>query len=423
MTAGPGSLTLSGGGAVVEYAQQSKSQPHGRLDSGNLTSVDNTISGGQLNSDVGLYIGCTGVLTNESKGDIENQTAKSYVNEAEIKATTIYNSGKINNNGGNLFLEAQTVINSGVLSNDFGQALFVTSDLFDSSGAVKLGLRPGDSEVLAATIANSGTVTNLGAESLTFYADQSLGSFTNTGVVVNSGKGSTTLRGGSQGGIDNKGTIVASAGYVGFAGPYGSTTSVSNSGLIEATGGGSVTFYCPITNSGQLEVLGGAMTFKDAVTSAEAVSIAGGTLEFRVTTATGVQFVQTSGDLVLDQSRGFTGVVSGFSASVGTSLDLRDIGFVGANEATFSGSATAGVLTVSDGTRTAMIHLAGDYLSAHFTAASDGHGGVLVTAGGTTSSQGFVAAMAIFAPEHAAATQYPRPQNLMATNMLAVPLA
>ena len=60
---------------------------------------------------------------------------------------------------------------------------------------------------------------------------------------------------------------------------------------------------------------------------------------------------------------------------------------------TLSGTAKGGVLTVSDGTHTALIDLKGDYLGATFTAASDGHGGTVVTAT-TPGLPAFVAAMA-----------------------------
>ena len=48
-----------------------------------------------------------------------------------------------------------------------------------------------------------------------------------------------------------------------------------------------------------------------------------------------------------------------------------------AGEATYKGSASGGILTVSDGTHTARIHLDGDYRKATFTASSDGHGGTI----------------------------------------------
>jgi hypothetical protein len=63
-------------------------------------------------------------------------------------------------------------------------------------------------------------------------------------------------------------------------------------------------------------------------------------------------------------------------------LDLGDIGFVSANEATLSGTKTSGVLTVTDGTQTAHVNLTGDYRSNTFVASADAKGGVDIVATG-----------------------------------------
>jgi len=90
--------------------------------------------------------------------------------------------------------------------------------------------------------------------------------------------------------------------------------------------------------------------------------------------------------------------VVGFSTTGGTALDLGDIGFVSSTEATFAGTASGGVLTVTDGTHTAHIVLAGDYRASTFTASSDGHGGTIVVdptvAAPTATIHRFVAAAA-----------------------------
>ena len=93
-----------------------------------------------------------------------------------------------------------------------------------------------------------------------------------------------------------------------------------------------------------------------------------------------VLFFGGAGSLELAQSQAYSGTIRGFSSGGGTSLDLRDAGFVSAGEASFSGTFTRGVLTVSDGTHTARINLIGDDASASFVASSDGAGGTLVVA-------------------------------------------
>ena len=93
---------------------------------------------------------------------------------------------------------------------------------------------------------------------------------------------------------------------------------------------------------------------------------------------TGVAFTGTTGVLHLAQSTAYTANITGFSRSGATSLDLGDIGFVGSSEATFSGTTSSGVLTVTDGTHTAHINLKGNYTTSTFVASSDSHGGTIV---------------------------------------------
>ncbi len=111
--------------------------------------------------------------------------------------------------------------------------------------------------------------------------------------------------------------------------------------------------------------------------------------------------------------------MSGFSAAGASALDLRDIGFVSAGEATFSGPAKGGVLTVTDGDHTARIGLSGDYANAVFVASSDGKGGVDVAASSPQSPHAFIAAMAGLGGSagealHAAQTPLARAATLMA---------
>jgi hypothetical protein len=95
-----------------------------------------------------------------------------------------------------------------------------------------------------------------------------------------------------------------------------------------------------------------------------------------------------------------TNSVGGFSNKGRTSLDLGDINFVNSAEATFTGTSTSGLLTVTDGVHTATIALVGNYLSSNFVASSDGAGGTIVVAQKAPSEiqpvQAFISAMAGF---------------------------
>jgi hypothetical protein len=133
---------------------------------------------------------------------------------------------------------------------------------------------------------------------------------------------------------------------------------------------------------------------------------AAGTLALGAAGAAGIVnagLIETTGAGMLTLAGTVTN--AGLSKAGGTSLDLADISFVSATEATYSGTKTGGVLTVTDGTHTAHINLKGNYLTSTFVASSDGHGGTIVVdpkAKGaasplTAGTHGFVAAMAGFA--------------------------
>src|SRR5204863_1711828 len=88
-----------------------------------------------------------------------------------------------------------------------------------------------------------------------------------------------------------------------------------------------------------------------------------------------VTFTGTTGTLEIDHSMGFTGQISGLAGS--DALDLSDLSYGANTTATFLGDTTGGILTVTDGSRTANIALSGNYLSSGWTLSSDGHGGTI----------------------------------------------
>jgi hypothetical protein len=153
---------------------------------------------------------------------------------------------------------------------------------------------------------------------------------------------------------------------------------VVNAGLIKASGAGGLTILSAVNNSGVLSANGGNLTVTGAVSGGGKGLINGGTLDFTSTFNENVTFSGATGILEMAQSRQYTGSITGFSKSGGTLLDLVDIAFVGAGEATFKGDATSGVLKVTDGVHTARITLIGDYTTSSFVAASDGHGGTVI---------------------------------------------
>ncbi|MGI9170044.1 MAG: hypothetical protein ACR2FH_07715 [Caulobacteraceae bacterium] len=174
---------------------------------------------------------------------------------------------------------------------------------------------------------------------------------------------------------------------------------VVNAGLIESTGKGGLVIAGAVVNTGTLAAMGGNLTVMGAVTGAGGARIDGGVLDFASGFNQAVSFTGKSGVLELANSQTYTAAVSGFSKTGGTALDLVDIAFVSASEATFSGTKTGGVLTVTDGIHTATINLVGNYTNATFVCADDLHGGVTIVdppaaAAARPPPHAFIAAMA-----------------------------
>ena len=153
---------------------------------------------------------------------------------------------------------------------------------------------------------------------------------------------------------------------------------IANAGYILSNNTGGITIQSAIDNTGGIYAYGGTVTANGAVTGSGQIFIDGGTFVANSAFNEAVTFTGSTGDLTLARSQVYTGTVTGFAHSTQTYLDLGDIGFVSAGEATFSGTSTGGTLTITDGTHTASIALSGNYLSATFAALSDGHGGTLV---------------------------------------------
>jgi len=203
-----------------------------------------------------------------------------------------------------------------------------------------------------------------------------------------------------------------------------------NAGTLAKTGGAGLSkIVVRVVNDGTVSVATGTLEFVRTVTGAGAATIAGGTLKLDGGFVQNVDFTGSSGVLDLAQSQGYSGTVAGFSTGGATEFDLRDIAFVGPGEASFSGTASGGTLTVSDGTNAAAIQLAGNYLSAKFRVHADGHGGTIVTA--TTGAAAapalgaahhrFIAAMAGFAPQPATASLAGGDHAWQNRSMLALP--
>jgi hypothetical protein len=188
-----------------------------------------------------------------------------------------------------------------------------------------------------------------------------------------------------------------------FTDAAGSLITIDKGGAVRFVGVDE-TLAGSIVNNGLLSVQAAAVTVTGSVSAFGTVRIDGGTFAAETAFSQAITFAGRSGVLELGASQAFSATISGFSAGGRDRLALDDIGFVNANEASFVGNASGGTLTVSDGTHTARLRLDGDYLGDTFTAASNGRGGVVVTAATSQSSNthAFVAALAAMGTRPAA---------------------
>ena len=450
-----GNATLTGGGEIFLGGQGGNAigsdLPHGRKHHYSiLYNSDNTIIG------LGTIGDSQILIVNEAGGTIDANGSAPLVFNGNVAS----NSGLIEATGsGGLILDCKSFggPTSGTLLAGNGSHVFVNKTriegaTFESNGSgyilanttyfydtiVNNANLVLDGAVLVGTLTNNGNVTadniGIGGATLKGYgvlalAGQHIQSYSSRlpGLLT---LASGTIAGfGSIGGPSHYNTLALTIGEVGLVDGNGAseltintlTRVITNAGTIESTASGGVliessidssgilaassgvfavgTSSAPeaIVNSGTISVSGtGTLIAYGAVTGKGVAKIAGGTLDFASTFNQGVKFTRTTGVLELADSQAFTNTIGGFSKTETTGLDLRDIGFVSSNEATFSGTSSGGVLTVTDGTHTAHIKLNGNYLGSTFIASSDGTGGVdIVAASGQTSSAAhFVSAMA-----------------------------
>jgi hypothetical protein len=89
-----------------------------------------------------------------------------------------------------------------------------------------------------------------------------------------------------------------------------------------------------------------------------------------------VSFAAPTGILQLLNSESFAGTVAGMSGQ--DAIDFADIDPTKVQPPTYSGTASGGTLTVTDGSHTANIALLGNYMASTFVTSSDGQGGTNV---------------------------------------------
>jgi hypothetical protein len=262
--------------------------------------------------------------------------------------------------GARVVLKATTVVASGQITNSSSLAATLPDMVIATSGATLTG---GGQFNLADVTTNK--IIGASASATLTNADNTI---TGAGAI---GAGRMIFINKPTGVVDGTGahTLIINTG----------AQTIINAGLIEATGAGGVVIDSTIANSGMLETNGGTLRVEHAVTGGGAAIVDGGHLDFMGAFNQDVTFAGT-GVLQLAQSQSFGATITGLSHTGTNSLDLTDIAFKNAGQATFvdNGKKTGGVLTVTDGVHTAKINLVGDYAGATFTCRSDTQGGTIV---------------------------------------------
>lgn len=400
-----GKVTLTGGGNItladpVEDVIGSDG-PAVTLTNGN-TKSGNTISGTGIIGDPtdNLF-----TFVNGAKGIVNADSATGLFIDPD--GGTVTNSGLIEvTNGGALTVGGSlttTVNNAGTIS--LGSNSLIIAGPVTLAGKGKLTLAdPINSRIVSngsfVTLTNNSTISGTGMigdqsdDALTFAngttgivdANNSLGltigpnqnlqimgiEYTNNGVMEATGSGNLILESsinqGSKGKVEAAGagsTVTLADGANVYGGVVstikGSTlwfqdtnegigSAVSNAGTLLVDDGAQAIFGGAVTGSGQAKIDGSGQLVFVAAASAKVTFVAGGS---------------GPGQLVLEDPAKFTGTVSGFagtgSQATSDTILLTNIDFASVDTPTFSGTASGGTLTVTDGTDTDKIKLAGNY--------------------------------------------------------------
>ena len=190
--------------------------------------------------------------------------------------------------------------------------------------------------------------------------------------------------------VMNYGTIEASDG-----GKVEIRSNIINAGILEVGAGSTILIDNSVANSGTMET-SGTLDVLGAVSGTGVIKIdSGANLEFGSASSATVTFANgsaTTGNLVFDDSKDFTGQIVGFAGDGTTAnsdlIDLKDINFSHLTQETYTenSAGTSGTLTLSDGTHTANVIFAGSYVLENFTLSNDGSGGILIIDGPAPSA-------------------------------------
>ncbi len=353
-------VTLTGGGKLLLAPNGQDAISADVSASGTLTVADNTIAGA---GNIGW--GNQGGALTFINDDVVDADVPKGVLSLDTENVVETNAGKLEaTNGGTL------VIYGSIISN-------TASGLIEAVG-YDVKHHHHVSSVPAFVVLDGGTVSGgtlkamTGGEILAEYtsegpsyiADASIASGT-TVIVTSGGTLNLTdvnIEAGATVKVANGGEVVMVSGTIGHG------------AVVETLAGGSAAIAGTVTNSGTIfaAASGSYIRFAFATVTGGVAEVGNGTAEIyggeAVTFETG-----GTGTLVLDDSSSspifYSGQVSHFGQNIHQAIDLTNVTYVsGAESATFSGTTTSGLLTVTSGGITvAKINLIGDYQHVTFS--------------------------------------------------------
>jgi probable HAF family extracellular repeat protein len=324
--------------------------------SGQMISIDTVASG-----NAGTIEATLGGEINFAGGDITNSNALTASDGSKLAFSneTIANTGTIHLDGS---ASASQIIIHGTLTLDGGDGsstgpgqLILTGD---SQNAILSDLSPATLHNVDNTISGSGSI---GDADLTVQNDQ-------FGV------------------IDATGVLALNA------------VTTTNAGTLEATSGGTLQIENSVSNTGTIEADGGTVFVDSTATitgNASVTITAGGVAEFAGGSSTQALDLNAtfsgSGTLVLENSQHYGGTISGFNA--GDKIDLTDLAY--SSSETDVWNSTTNTLTITSGSQTESLKLAGTFDQNSFALTNDGHGDteVLSNSGGLGQPQASVSGL------------------------------
>jgi len=399
-----------GAGTALQLVNETKGVVNANQVSALTLNTTATVQNTGLIESATTVVGAGGLFIVNSNIDNTVANALKVLNTGKITAT---GTGHIDLQNSNIYGGTLTTTGAAVIDVVSGQAAGLNGTLSGQAVNIAAGsqivVNNNATLYLYGTINNAGTITDNGGANNTNI-------LFNSSVVTLTGGGHITLAGGTgndrlyeaQGNaqINNVNNIISGGGQIGVgtatylsngaAGVINATLAgglvinlggiqLVNVGLLEATGS-NLTVANSVFNTGSIAANGGNVAIAGNVNGAGTETISGASL-LDIGSSVGGSAAQavafstgSTGTFKIDNAQSFNGTLAGLAT--GRTLDLGNVA-IGTATLSYAGTASNGVLTVSDGNIVSNIKLVGNYTQVNFHLANDGSGHTDVTYSGT----------------------------------------